>query len=567
MKTEYLLISIGVLVAITVIAILVTRRKTQKKNLKKQLDELYVRFNGVKTVPLAFKLNKAQAMARRNEEMAKQVADYFERYEQAEAHINDVQDRLGDVDDALSTVSYKEATAMLNEVSQELAECENEVAQIDSFLEEFSKKENIQREYSSKLKEKYRVVKTTINKNAQLLSIAYDGFVEKLQHCEDLFSSSEEMMYSSDYISAQEDLEAIDDLLEEIKVSANAVPKLVKDTKGVLPLMLDETKRELALTRQRGVYIAHLDIENKINEIEANLNEDIKALSKAQTEGIKTRVASAKDELNDLNEKLAEENKAFKLARETNDRVLGHINDMEKVENYVRIAYDKDSARFGLEDLQEVLRKMRDNADKYKERYLNVSADLSNCTKPASEILEDASKLDEQIDADMKTLYSYKNTIDKSTDGESRAFTQLTKLQLVVSEVESKLAEYSLPSIDESYKDDLKKSRDYIAKLRELITQIPIDIVQLNGLLNEAIDFIYKFYNNINNVVGMGIMVENAIVFGNKYRSTYPEIDRELSKAEFQYLNGEYTKALKTAISCMETLFPENADEKILENA
>ncbi|MBQ2232909.1 MAG: hypothetical protein II423_05775 [Erysipelotrichaceae bacterium] len=442
MKTEYLLISIGVLVAITVIAILVTRRKTQKKNLKKQLDELYVRFNGVKTVPLAFKLNKAQAMARRNEEMAKQVADYFERYEQAEAHINDVQDRLGDVDDALSTVSYKEATAMLNEVSQELAECENEVAQIDSFLEEFSKKENIQREYSSKLKEKYRVVKTTINKNAQLLSIAYDGFVEKLQHCEELFSSSEEMMYSSDYISAQEDLEAIDDLLEEIKVSANAVPKLVKDTKGVLPLMLDETKRELALTRQRGVYIAHLDIENKINEIETNLNEDIKALSKAQTEGIKTRVASAKDELNDLNEKLAEENKAFKLARETNDRVLGHINDMEKVENYVRIAYDKDSARFGLEDLQEVLRKMRENADKYKERYLNVSADLSNCTKPASEILEDASKLDEQIDADMKTLYSYKNTIDKSTDGESRAFTQLTKLQLVVSKLKA-----SLPNI------------------------------------------------------------------------------------------------------------------------
>ena len=558
MKTEYLLISIGVLVAITVIAILVTRRKTQKKNLKKQLDELYVRFNGVKTVPLAFKLNKAQAMARRNEEMAKQVADYFERYEQAEAHINDVQDRLGDVDDALSTVSYKEATAMLNEVSQELAECENEVAQIDSFLEEFSKKENIQREYSSKLKEKYRVFKTTINKNAQLLSIAYDGFVEKLQHCEDLFSSSEEMMYSSDYISAQEDLEAIDDLLEEIKVSANAVPKLVKDTKGVLPLMLDETKRELALTRQRGVYIAHLDIENKINEIETNLNEDIKALSKAQTEGIKTRVASAKDELNDLNEKLAEENKAFKLARETNDRVLGHINDMEKVENYVRIAYDKDSARFGLEDLQEVLRKMRDNADKYKERYLNVSADLSNCTKPASEILEDASKLDEQIDADMKTLYSYKNTIDKSTDGESRAFTQLTKLQLVVSEVESKLAE--------SAELSMKVGRT-CQNLRELISQIPIDITQLNTLLDEAIDFIYKFYNNINNVVGMGIMVENAIVFGNKYRSTYPEIDRELSKAEFQYLNGEYTKALKTAISCMETLFPENADEKILENA
>ena len=167
----------------------------------------------------------------------------------------------------------------------------------------------------------------------------------------------------------------------------------------------------------------------------------------------------------------------------------------------------------------------------------------------------------------MKTLYSYKTTIDKSTDGENRALSQLTKLQLVVSEVETKIAEYSLPAIDDSYKVDLKKARDYIAQIRQETQQIPINIDQLNSLLDEGIDFIYKFYNNINNVVGMGIMVENAIVFGNKYRSTYPEIDRELSKAEFQYLNGEYTKALKTAISCMETLFPDNADEKILENA
>ena len=65
----------------------------------------------------------------------------------------------------------------------------------------------------------------------------------------------------------------------------------------------------------------------------------------------------------------------------------------------------------------------------------------------------------------------------------------------------------------------------------------------------------------------MAVMVENAIVFGNKYRSTHPEIDRELSRAEFSYLNGEYTQALMTALSCMETLFPNSIDDKILENA
>jgi len=551
---------------ILLVAIIIAVKRSQKKKLKKQLDDLYVRFNAIKTVPLAFKLNKAQTMAKRNEETAASVQEYYTRYEDVEKHISQVQDLLNDVEDGLDVRSRKEALESLLIASENMDDCEKEVKKIDEFLEEFSKKENEQREYSSKLKEKYRVVKTTINKNSQLLSISYDGFVGKLEECEKLFSSSEEAMYASDYGSAQIDLEKIEAMLEEIKISANAVPKLIKDVKGVLPLMLDETRRETALTRQRGVYIDHLDIDNRLKQIEDNLNADLKNIMLAQIEGVKDDTENSKNILNELNESLAAENRSFKLARETNDKAYEHIMDMEKVENYVRIAYDKDSARFGLEDLKEFLKQKRDSIEKYKKEYEEISADLGSCIKPASQLLEEAEKLSGDVETDMKSLYSYKTMIDRTTDGETRALSQLTELQLVISEVETKLAEYSLPTIDDSYKEDLKKSREYIQRLREMTSQIPINIEELNGLLNEAIDFIYRFYNNINNIIGMSIMVENAIVFGNKYRSTYPEIDRELSKAEFQYLNGEYTKALKTAITCMETLFPENADERIMEN-
>ncbi|MBQ2658167.1 MAG: hypothetical protein IJF87_06315 [Erysipelotrichaceae bacterium] len=565
-KTMYIIAGAAAAL-ILLITIIISVKKSQKKKLKKQLDDLYVRFNAIKTVPLAFKLNKAQTMAKRNEETAASVQEYYTRYEDVEKHISQVQDLLNDVEDGLNVRSRKEALESLLIASENMDDCEKEVKKIDEFLEEFSKKENEQREYSSELKEKYRVVKTTINKNSQLLSISYEGFLGRLEECEKLFSSSEEAMYASDYGSAQMDLEKIEAALEEIKNTANAVPKLIKDVKGVLPLMLDETRRETALTRQRGVYIDHLDIDNRLKEIEDNMNADLKNIMLAQVEGVKEDTENSKNTLNELNEALEAENRSFKQAKETNDKAYEHILDMEKVENYVRVAYDKDSARFGLEDLKEFLKQKRDNIEKYKKEYEEISADLGSCIKPASQLLEDAEKLNNDVETDMKSLYSYKTMIDRTTDGETRALSQLTKLQLVVSEVESKLAEYSLPTIDDSYKVDLKRSRDYIQQLKEMTSQIPINIEELNGLLNEAIDFIYRFYNNINNIVGMSIMVENAIVFGNKYRSTYPEIDRELSKAEFQYLNGEYTKALKTAISCMETLFPENADERIMENS
>lgn len=566
MSTTTIIIIAAVSLLVIALVVFLIIRNSHKKTLKKKMDALYVRFNDIKTVPLAFKLNKAQTMARRNEDMAKEVEVYLKRYNDVDAHINDLQQMLNDADDTQSEKSYSEALETLDMIEVAMAECEREVKEIDDFLEEFSKKENQQRDYSTKLKEKYRVVKTTINKNAQLLSISYDGFVKKLEECERLFSSSEEFMYASDYVSAQNDLEKIDETLEAIKTNANAVPKILKDAKGVVPLMLDETKREIALTRQRGVYLDHLNIDEKVSKIEEMLSESNKKLMNAETKGIKADLSEAKDILNSLNEAIADENRSFKQAKETNETAYEHIKDMEKVEDYVRVAYQKESARFGLEDLSKVLSEMRTNISKYKAKYEQINVDLISCVRPSSDILSDADELSNAIETDLKSLYSYKTRIDKSTDGETRAASQLTKLQLVVSEVETKLLEYALPNIDESYKNDLKKCRDYIERIRELISEVPISIDELNALLDEAIDFTYKFYNNINNVVGMSIMVENAVVFGNKYRSTYPEIDRELSKAEFQYLNGEYTKALKTAISCMETLFPDDADEKIMRS-
>ena len=563
--SKYLYILIGVVVLVALIVVFMVIKKNKKKVLKDQVDELYVRFNDIKTVPISFKLNKAQIMAKRNEETSAAVAKYNTRYKEAEKHINQLQELLNNVDDSINTSSYKEAAEAIKVAEENLHDCEIEIREIDAFLDEFSQKENEQRDYSVKLKEKYRVVKNTINKNSQLLSIAYDGFVNKLQECEDLFTKCENAMFASEYNQAQDYLEEINNKLEQIKKNANATPKLVKDVKGVLPVMLDETKRQLALTRQRGIFTDHLNINEKLQNVEDELNEDIKNVSMADTQGVKKRVAANKDVLNDLIEQLEKENRAFVQARETNEKAFEALTEMEKVENYVRVAYEKDSDRFGLKDLEESLDRIQDNIKEYNREYSIIAGDLSSASRPSTLILNDADKFYENVQEDMKTLYSYKSSIDKSTDGESRALQQLTKLQLVVCQVESKLQEYALPAIDDSYKADLLKSRDYIDRIKDALNNIPIDIDYLNALISDAIDFVYKFYNNINNVVGMSSMVQNAIVFGNKYRSTYPDIDRELSKAEFQYLNGEYTKALKTAITCMETLFPDSIDEKILE--
>ena len=554
------------LLLLAVIIVLVIVNNTKKTNIKKSIDDLNVRFNSVKTIPLAFKLSKAQAMAKRNDETATEVKEYYEKYEEAQRHIDSIADMLENIEDSFACRNYKSCKEALQIISENIDDSEKEVRDIDKFLEKFSKKENDQRESSARLKEDFRELKLYINKNKVALSIANEGIDKKIQHIEDLFSKSEEFMYVSDYISSKECLDQISEDIASIRICLDSIPTLITDSKGVLPTMVDEVNRQYALLRQRGAYTIHLDIEKKLENIKKGISENIKVLTDGEIGGVKENNEALKAELNEILENIKAEGEAYNGVKTVSDDIANKLNELKSLHNYVSVAYKKDSKRFGIEDLTAYLKEKEKSIDKYQADIIELNQDIVTNDSPSTLLLDRGNKILEAIGEDAKSLMEYKAIFDKNTTVELRAKTQLMKLQVVLNEVEVKVLEYHLPTIADSYNDDLASGRVKIAKIKEQLAMVPIDIDELNTTLDDAIDFIYKFYNNVNNIVGMAIMVENAIVFGNKYRSTYPEVERDLSKAEFSYLNGEYTKALTMAISCMERLFPNSSDNDYLEN-
>lgn len=561
------LIIVGVLALIIVIVIIAMISNTKKSKLKKELEEINTRFNAVKSAPIAFKLNKAQAMAKRNEETASEVSQYYKKYEDAQKHIDQVQELIEHLEDDVALKKKAEAKEAIIIVKENIGDCEKEIEDIEKFLDKFQEEEASQREYSLRLKEEFRNLKLYVNDNIGTFTYANDGVEERITKCEELFSSSEEWMYANDYAKAREDLEKIEHEIKDMKSVFTELPSLIQEAKGVLPVLIEEVEKEYTLTRQRGIYLGHLGIDEKMDKIQKNLNGDLKALLGATVGDVKEHSVESKQELEKMLAALETENSAFVESKEILETVKNNIEELNKLETYVAKGYEVEKERFGLEDLNPYLEEERKKIKNFEKEYQKLSAELSDGKQAPSNILVSANYLHNDSEVERKGLLSYKMKIDQTSSDEQRATAQLQKLQVVVNEIEIKVKEYRLPTISGSYYDDLKKARVYINNLKDLLDEVPINIDKLNTSLDESIDFIYTFYNNVNNVVGMAIMVENAIVFGNKYRSTYPEVDRELSKAEFSYLNGEYTKALTIAITCMEALFPNVTDERFLETA
>ena len=182
-------------------------------------------------------------------------------------------------------------------------------------------------------------------------------------------------------------------------------------------------------------------------------------------------------------------------------------------------------------------------------------------------MLEDLQAYNNKLSANIKNVYDLNQKIETIIEDESRARQQLLKLYLIINEVTVKINEYQLPSISKDYKEDVKIAKQHVRNIELLLSDDTLDLQLLNTTLTESIDYVYRLYNNVNNIVGMAIMVENALVFANRYRSTYPQVDSELSKTELYFRNGEYTQALTTVLAVIESIHPHDYEKLIRENS
>ena len=92
----------------------------------------------------------------------------------------------------------------------------------------------------------------------------------------------------------------------------------------------------------------------------------------------------------------------------------------------------------------------------------------------------------------------------------------------------------------------------------------PITIDILNTRVDTARDLALKLNGKTKEMMRTAMFSEMAIVYGNRYRSSEKELDRNLKYAESLFLKGEYKKSLELTINSLNRIEP-GIYEKLLE--
>ena len=363
-------------------------------------------------------------------------------------------------------------------------------------------------------------------------------------------------MFASEFDKAKVELDKLSKQLEQVSSRIAAYPGYYERAKVILPSALNEVSGNIEKTKASGVEIDFASLDERLNKAKEQVNLVVSYLDKGNDVKAKEVLDPLADSILSIQDDLDKETKAYNEIHGNLQANLGLLDEVIEELSEIESLYASIKDRFGLEDWSKRFVLAEQQVASLKDKRENVEKVLSSSDKLSSEAIHDYRIYADEVNTFSQQVKAMKQMLVGASSDESRAQKQLIKLQLILNEVRLNAATKSLPSISGQFDEDIEEGERLIKRVRNVLSHSPLDVQTLNADLQEAIDFIYKLYNNANNLIGIAVMVENAIVFGNRFRSSYPEMDSELTRAELCFQNGEYTKALKVAIQAIESLHP-----------
>lgn len=560
-------VQIALVVLIVLFLVILIIKRMNLHQLKQKMQAVEKRYNNVKSVPLPFKLNKAVALARVNPEILENVNDFKNNFEEIQENFKSIVHVLAETEDVLVIGKSKHAKLNLQDLNQMLNQIEKQVEQLNSRLDSILEEENQQRGQITELKEMFRQAKTDLTARSVQLSPSLSALELRLGEIEKAFTSFEEWMYASEFGKAKEKMEEIQINLDELRHWIDELPELIGLANGVIPKQIDEIAELTKRLNAKQVYTRHLEVENNLALIQETTQQDQISLSRCQVTAVQEHLRENQKRLAQLLTSLQKEETAKEDVSKHIELFGNGLTEIKSMQGQLTEHLKKDAGRFGWENLNDLL------IEKQKSIVLLESA-LLQSNKVVEENSMPSSSLMLKLKESLQDVHNAKNDLShaferlsSARNDEDRAKKQLLKLHLIMNEIQVKIRKFKLPVISETYEGDLRKSYQYVNSIAKLLEESPLDIQLLNATVNDAIDHIYKLYNNVNNLVGTVEMIENTIVYGNKYRSQDAELDTQLTRAELLFRNGDYTQAIKVAIAAVEAVQPKHFEGLIKENA
>lgn len=547
-----IVVTIFIVASLSVGIVLSVIQNKKNKNIKKTLDKLEVEKNVIDSTPIMPELAKLEGYLK-NDKINIMYQEWKDRLDTIKtSHIPKITDMILEADYALSQMDYKGAMYKIAKLEMEIYKVRTSSEFLLNEIKALTSSEEKNRAVITTQKTKYRELyqkflnsQNEFGEYVNTVSLQFENIAKR-------FEDFETAMDNNAYNEVSPLINAIDEMLNHMQVVVDEVPSIVLIATNVLPNKISEIQKIYNKMIEKGYPLDYLNVEYNIEEAHKKINDILD----------RCKVLNLENSLFELQvlvkyfDSLFEDFDKEKATRETYETINNNfVTKLEKAnrlisEIFMQLDDIKKLYNLSDEDIEE-LNVIREEIKVLNSDYKTLNAHISNNTFAYSKITKEVEVLQVKLSSIEDRLDAMLDSIGSMHDDEIRARQQLEEIKQILKQSKNKLREYNLPVITKAYIVELKEAQAAIKEIINELDKKPITIEVLNTRVDTARDLVLKLFGRTNEMLKTAMFAEMAIVYGNRYRSSVPDLNRNLTNAESLFYKGEYQDSLELTINCL----------------
>lgn len=558
---------IGTVILICLIIVIVCLSFIRKKEQKKYIDvanRLEVSKNKITSTPVLLELSKVEPLTK-NDLMEDKYNKWNDRFISIkENKISKIDDILIDLDLYIENRKYKDCNISIAKAEMEIYKAKESADHLLEEIKEVTLSEEKYRSIVTKLKTKYRKTNREYQRHKNMYDDMQEAIELQLENIEKTFLDFEKVMDKNEYNEVVKVVKALDTMIDHISIIVDETPDILLMAKQLIPKRIKEIKDTAKEMTDSGYPIEYLNIDYNIKEAEKNIKKVLDKVKILNLEDCMFELKTILDYLDSifvdfekerLSRKVYEEiedsfNKKVEKTNKVVDDIYSELHDIKKM-------YDLNEEDVKtIHDAKKTLVVINDDYKNMIGKVGSLSVPYSVLHKDVESLTERLKKMEEDLDISLKSL-------GNMHDDEERAREQLDEIENFLQESKAKMRSFKLPVITDEYFIQLKEANEAIEEVIKELEKKPIVIKVLNTRVDTARDLVLKLYNTTNEMIKTAILAEKSIVYGNRYKPYYDEVEEGLNEAEDYFYKGEYKKSLDTVLKTC-SLVDENIYKRLL---
>lgn len=553
---------VSVLLVVTILNLIQGRKK---KRIKKELEKLEYEKNVIDSVPIISELDKIESFSK-NEKMEIAYNEWKDRLENIKnSQIPRITDMLIEADYSLSQMDYKTTMYKIAKLEMELYKVKANSDFLLNEIKDITESEERNRDVITKLKVKYRELyqkfqssKLEYGEFADIITLQFENIAKR-------FEEFESTMEKNEYTEVGPIITAIDEMLKHMTVVIDEVPSIVLLATNILPTKMREVWDQYQAMMKKEYPLDYLNIEYNLEEANKKIEDILERCRELNLEDSLFELKVLLDYFENVFNDFDKEKVNRSTYEETKESFVTKLTKINQLLSEIFGSLDELKSIYNLsKDDINLLNNIKKEMDSLNEDYKVLMSHTGNNTFAYSKLTREIENLMVRLSSVEDKLDMSLNTLGSMKEDEVRARQQLEEVKTILKDAKNQIREYNLPVIPKSYFTELKEAQAAIKEIVKELNKKPITIEVLNTRVDTARDLVLKLFAKTKEMMKTAMFAEMAIVYGNRYRSTAGEIDKNLTYAEVLFYKGEYQKSLELTINSLNRIEP-GLYQKLLE--